>query len=353
MATQQEIADRLKISRSLVAQALSGTPGARVSASTRDRILKVADELGYRPNNAARALRTGKTHTVTFFQSTSPDSQNPTYYTTAVDGCSKGLGILGYELKVSLAAMMSDPLQVLSDIGASRSSDLVILWGAEEDVERHGELLQQIGVPFVVKGRHEVRHPDWLQIDFDHEGMTRDALSHLAALGHTRIAYIGYDTDAAFARLLLDGYRSSHVELLGKEPDPRLIARVDASRAASEAVTDSWFRLPTDEQPTAIVIGSSSNSWTGTEVALHKHGLTIGDTPGHIAIAGLASRGYFTLFGSGRFFPANDLTKLGEEMIDRLAAPAMRGETPPSNIIRLVPDFMASECLNLPNRAAS
>jgi len=36
----------------------------RISAETRGRVLKVARQLGYRPNLLARSLRTRKTHTV-------------------------------------------------------------------------------------------------------------------------------------------------------------------------------------------------------------------------------------------------------------------------------------------------
>jgi transcriptional regulator with XRE-family HTH domain len=53
-----DIATRLGVSRQLVSIALRGLPGA--SSETRERVQKVAEELGYRPHLAARSLRQTK-----------------------------------------------------------------------------------------------------------------------------------------------------------------------------------------------------------------------------------------------------------------------------------------------------
>jgi LacI family transcriptional regulator len=65
VVTQKDIARHLGISRSTVAQALNGI--GRVNPETHARVLKAAHELGYRPNPMARALVTGKTHTLAFW----------------------------------------------------------------------------------------------------------------------------------------------------------------------------------------------------------------------------------------------------------------------------------------------
>src|SRR5271154_1354586 len=57
-----EIAQRAGVSRSTVSYALSGK--RTVSADTRRRIQEVIDELGYRPNAAARALKEGRSRTI-------------------------------------------------------------------------------------------------------------------------------------------------------------------------------------------------------------------------------------------------------------------------------------------------
>lgn len=56
--TMADIAARLGVSRQLVSIAMRGLPGA--SSETRERVQKVAEELGYRPHLAARSLRQTK-----------------------------------------------------------------------------------------------------------------------------------------------------------------------------------------------------------------------------------------------------------------------------------------------------
>ena len=52
--TIRDIAERAGVSKVAVSYALNGQPG--VSAATRERIVSIADELGWYPNRAARAL---------------------------------------------------------------------------------------------------------------------------------------------------------------------------------------------------------------------------------------------------------------------------------------------------------
>lgn len=60
--TQKQLAELLGISRQLVGHALTGHPG--VSEVTRQRIQSLADKMGYRPNQFASALVSGRTQTI-------------------------------------------------------------------------------------------------------------------------------------------------------------------------------------------------------------------------------------------------------------------------------------------------
>jgi DNA-binding LacI/PurR family transcriptional regulator len=73
--TMADIAARLGVSRQLVSIALRGLPGA--SSETRERVQKVAEELGYRPHPAARSLRQTKSRhiSVAFARSAPPRHQ--------------------------------------------------------------------------------------------------------------------------------------------------------------------------------------------------------------------------------------------------------------------------------------
>src|SRR6201992_754596 len=55
--TITDIAQRAGVTKAAVSFALNGQPG--VSAATRERILAIAQEIGFQPNSAARALTAG------------------------------------------------------------------------------------------------------------------------------------------------------------------------------------------------------------------------------------------------------------------------------------------------------
>lgn len=61
------LAERLGISQSTVSRALSPASSHKVAPHTRERILKAAAELGYRPNAIARSLKQRRTNTLGFY----------------------------------------------------------------------------------------------------------------------------------------------------------------------------------------------------------------------------------------------------------------------------------------------
>jgi DNA-binding LacI/PurR family transcriptional regulator len=60
--TAQQVADRAGVSLSAVSRVF--TPGASASTSTRDKVVKAANALGYQPNVMARSLMTGRTELI-------------------------------------------------------------------------------------------------------------------------------------------------------------------------------------------------------------------------------------------------------------------------------------------------
>ncbi|MFJ2116446.1 LacI family DNA-binding transcriptional regulator, partial [Streptomyces sp. NPDC087850] len=57
-----DVAKRVGVSRALVSLVFRNQPGA--GEETRRRVLRAADELGYRPDSAARLLARGRSRTI-------------------------------------------------------------------------------------------------------------------------------------------------------------------------------------------------------------------------------------------------------------------------------------------------
>ena len=61
--TQQELADKLGLSQRAVSMALRGDK--RISPATSQRVWDLANQLGYRPNMAAKSMRYGRFNNIT------------------------------------------------------------------------------------------------------------------------------------------------------------------------------------------------------------------------------------------------------------------------------------------------
>ena len=60
--TTSDIAKRAGVSRTTVSYVINDVPGP--SVATREKVLRVIDELGFKPNIIAQAMKTGRTYTI-------------------------------------------------------------------------------------------------------------------------------------------------------------------------------------------------------------------------------------------------------------------------------------------------
>ena len=198
-----EIARRAGVARSTVSYALSGK--RTVSEATRRRIQEVIDELDYRPNASARALKEGRTRTIGLVippaQRRLTDMQLG-FVATVVEAAA------AVDLDVLLSPSGGDHDRSFERLISGRRVDGVILMEIRLEDARVGRL-QQTRVPFVTIGR--VAHPDgtgW--VDLDYETLIARCVHHLADLGHRHIALVNRS-----AELVAAGYGPGHRALRG------------------------------------------------------------------------------------------------------------------------------------------
>ena len=102
--TSVDVARKAGVSQSTVSLVLSGKAAGRISARTEEAVRAAAQELGYRPNVAARALRTGVARSVALVV---PDITNP-FFGRVLRGAQRAAQSAGYTV-------------VLVDIGNDRA----------------------------------------------------------------------------------------------------------------------------------------------------------------------------------------------------------------------------------------
>ncbi len=189
-----EIAKRAGVSRSTVSYALSGK--RNVSEHTRARVQRVIEELNYRPNAAARALKEGRTRTIGLV--IPPAARRLTYM--QLDFVASVLDAAAHaDLDVLLSPSGDVQERAFRRLIDGRRVDGVILMEIRLDDPRVRQL-QEADMPFVTIG-HTARPEGTWWVDVDYESLLNRCVHHLADLGHRHIALINRS-----AEMLAAGY---------------------------------------------------------------------------------------------------------------------------------------------------
>ncbi|MEM8703330.1 MAG: LacI family DNA-binding transcriptional regulator, partial [Pseudomonadota bacterium] len=100
--TSVDVAKKAGVSQSAVSRVF--TPGASVSPKMADKVLKAADELGYRPNVLARSLITGRSKIIGLVVAYLENQ----FYPDALEKLSKALQEHGYHILVFMVSNDDD-----------------------------------------------------------------------------------------------------------------------------------------------------------------------------------------------------------------------------------------------------
>lgn len=184
-----DVAARAGVSRTLVSFILDGKPGA--SDETKQRVLAVAEEIGYRPDSAARLLARTRSKTLGVLMDV-----HQLFEAELVTGIYPAAEKLGYE--VLLAANLADRDEsVPVDSLLSHRCGALIMLGPRSTHEYLAELAERI--PVVVVGRR-LPAPDSPSARSatvrtnDAKGI-RQAIDYLVGLGHRDIHHVDGGSD--------------------------------------------------------------------------------------------------------------------------------------------------------------
>jgi len=308
-----EIARRSGVSPSTVSYALSGKRA--VSEVTRQRIQAVIDELGYRPNAAARALREGRTRTIGLV--IPPAGGRLTFM--QLDFVAGVMDAAAHaDLDVLLSPSGGDHDRSFERIATGRRVDGVILMEVRLDDSRVTRL-QRLNLPFVAIGR--TARPDGMcWIDVDNTALIGRCVDHLADLGHRRIALINRSTE-----LLASGYGPAH---RAREGFVAATARRDVEgleypcaddAQAGESCVEAILRARPDVTAAVTV---NEAALPGVQRALMRAGLEV---PRGFSITGVAARYWAEQFHptlTAADLPAAEMAATAVELIiERIADP--------------------------------
>jgi LacI family transcriptional regulator len=246
--TLRDVAEAAGVHAATASRALNPATRGLVNADTARRVIKVAEQLGYRPNPIARGLKTAKSGTVGIVI---PDLTNP-LFPPIVRGIEEVLEPAGYSGLI--VNTDNDPGREQWQIELLRSRQVEGLIVATARVEHPlMEQLQRDGVVMVMVNRRP-EGVDVPSITPDDAAGVELAVRHLADLGHTRIAHVAGPQTTSTGVSRARAYRAA-VRDLGLDDDPGLVMTT-ASWSESAGADGLRRLLDSGAEFTAIVAGN-------------------------------------------------------------------------------------------------
>jgi DNA-binding LacI/PurR family transcriptional regulator len=297
--TSVDVARRAGVSQSTVSLVLSGKARGRISAPTEAAVRQAAEELGYRPNVAARALRTGLARTVGLVVR---DVTHP-FFGRTMRGAQEAAWAAGYA--VALVDVPTDADWQRAPLEALRAGpvDGFLYFSVEPPRGRPGEHVVVI----------EASPPDIPWVRLDTEGGADAALGHLLELGHRRIGHLGSQVQFPTFEIRTERWRAA-LESAGVEPGDDLWAGSlidfdDAARAAVEL-------LGRPDPPTAIFCDDDILAG-GVYLAARERGLRV---PEDLSVVGFDDLDFAHVLAPPLTTIAADAELLGATAFETLAA---------------------------------
>ncbi|MEO8531302.1 MAG: substrate-binding domain-containing protein [Deltaproteobacteria bacterium] len=243
------LAKELGISTGTVSRALNGKPD--VNDATRERVLDAARRIGYRPNQAARALAQGQTSAVGFMIDLDPESatSSDNFFMGVFDGVQSVLTEHGMDLLVMPCPSGQDHYSYLERFATRGVFDAMILASVQYDDKRI-RLLQAANIPFVSLGRSSM-HSDYAWIDLDFDTSVTTAIERLVQFGHRRIAITVPKGGFNFGYIFLDSYKRE-LARYGIAFEQDLVFEVGRTEVSGYEVMDELLKR--EKPPTAILL---------------------------------------------------------------------------------------------------
>ncbi|MFC4600697.1 LacI family DNA-binding transcriptional regulator [Cohnella hongkongensis] len=258
MATLKDIAEKVGVSISTVSRVLNNDDSKIVNATTKEKILAAAKELGYRTSGWSRrsvgdgGAKPAPTKRAGCIISLPQENYSYPYFSHVLKGIEKGLSDRGYGLAfIHTRDELRDPSVQQQIIQDSQVDGAVIIEGIDppiyEALKKH--------IPIVVG--IDVNDPTIPTVSYDRVSASQAAVRHLIGQGHRKIGFIGglgLSGDMSREKRFR-GYRYALLEA-GIEPVEKWILNAEWQIETSFELMSRLVREPLAELPTAFFVAS-------------------------------------------------------------------------------------------------
>lgn len=201
--TQQELADRLNVSRITISKALRDHPD--ISTDMKERVRKIVEEMGYSPNLIARQLTQGKTFTLGVVV---PDLEN-SFFSYLTDSIIDAATERNYQiiLTVSREKEENERRNIRNLIG-TRVDGLLVCVSQFTTSNENFKYAGMMNIPLVFFDR-AIKGIGLSYVVFDDKTGTMDAINQMIAAGYRKIAHFSGYSNISIGAERCNGYKEA------------------------------------------------------------------------------------------------------------------------------------------------
>lgn len=282
----EDVAAAAGVSTATVSRAVRGLP--RVSPATREKILRIASELGYVASSSASGLATGRTKTVGVLA----PYVDRWFFFKSIEGVDRELHKRGYNLSLfNLGGQRGARERLFSKTMVYKQIDALLVLCMSLTHEEIDDL-QRIDIPLIVVGGPVEDCPS---IGIDDYAAATEATKHLIELGHREIALLHGqdDSDLNFAvpRLRVDGFTDTMTKAGCVMPPSWDVFGNFTVHSGQEGFDELWA-LP-GRKPTAIFCASDEMAM-GAMLQARRRGVRV---PEDLSIVGIDNHEFAEAMG--------------------------------------------------------
>lgn len=242
---------------------------------TRDKVLKVINELSYRPNPSARNLASRRSYLIGLIY----DNPSASYLINVQDGALLSSRAAGYDLIIHPCVYKDPNLQTELQMMVTQSKlDGLILTPPLSDMTSVTDLLDKIGVPFVRIAPADRGDTDHAIYTNDEQACT-EMIEYLNSLGHTDIGFVIGHPDHGAVSQRFDGYKAG-LEKCGLPLRDELVTQ---GYNSFESGIDCGKQLLDLANPPTAIFASNDDMAAGVMRVAHERCLTM---PNVLSVAG-------------------------------------------------------------------
>ena len=278
-----------------------------IKESTRARVHKAMQNLGYFPNAAAQAMRTNITNTIGVIITDIANPANGEILHGAEEVCRRSEKLM---IATHSSFDIEQEVKLIDLMQRRRVDGIILQTGHEESIELH-ELIKSCTVPIVVLDRDLPFRVD--SVLCEHYHAAREAIRLLISLGHQRIGLIAAEMTARPGHERVRAYRDE-LEDTGIDVEESLIR--PGSHLSEHGYHETISLMSSSNPPTAIFAGGGPICM-GTLKALRTLDLKI---PEDISLIGADEANFSALHSPSITVVSRNMEKLGKKAAELLLA---------------------------------